>query len=126
MDRDIDSVRQLIGTVTTSMQDKLQALKDLSGQAQDANDRAIQAALAGVNMTGDRVEKGFVRQIEQLSTTATTATAAMTQRIDDLRNNMASAEGSKRGSSEVLGWIVGPAAGAVIALVVGAFIHSTH
>ena len=89
-------------------------------QAAAEAERAVQAALASLNLQFARTESQFNKQIDQLGSTLTLTNANMTQRLDDLKTNVSEIQGNRQGSMQMVGWGIG-AAGVIIAVVTAAF-----
>ena len=89
-------------------------------QAAAEAERAVQAALASLNLLFARTELQFNKQIDQLGSTLTLTNTNMTQRLDDLKTNVSEIQGNRQGSMRMVGWGIG-AAGVIIAVVTAAF-----
>jgi len=93
-------------------------------QAAADNADAIRAALAAANSATARLENTFSKQIDTLGDRLDKQVAGMVERINDLKDRITTIEGNRKGSENVIGWVIGASGvimGIVIAVIAGIF-----
>ena len=75
-------------------------------QASVDHQKAIDAALASVNLSSEKNERSFTKQIDGLQDAANKSTEGMGKRIDDLKKRLIMQSGTSTGISAVTGWVV--------------------
>lgn len=75
-------------------------------QASVDHQKAIDAALASVNLSSEKNERSFTKQIDGLQDAANKSTEGMGKRIDDLKERLIMQSGTSTGISAVTGWVV--------------------
>ena len=98
----IDRVNELSQERRNGIELEIKGLRELLNQSIQSNDKAVQAALASLNAL----------------------LARMDQRIDDQKTTLTSLEGSRRGTAETIGWVIGSFG--VLVAVVGGLISALH
>ena len=98
-------------------------------QATTDSSAAITVALATVNNANTRLEATFSKQIDLVGDRLEKQAGALADRITDLKDRITTIEGNRKGSENVIGWVIGSAGvilGIVIAVITGIFslIHS--